>query len=297
MKVLITGGSGLVGKLLSKALIAQGHSVVWLGRTAKKNSEPKQFEWDLETDFIDPNALEGVEGIVHLAGAGIADSRWTDARKKVLIDSRVKGLELLIKHIDKSKIKVLVSASGIGYYGAQSSPKIHTETDSSFPDFVSKICVEWERAADLFAAQHIRTVKLRIGVVLSSRGGALEKMAPPVKVGIGSPLGSGSQWMPWIHENDLVEAIAFSLTNTELEGVYNAVADEQPTNAQFMKAIAITLRKPFFFPAVPSFAMKLLFGEMAGILLEGCRVSNSKIKQAGFQFQHPDLLPALKSIL
>src|SRR5665213_526050 len=201
MKVLITGGSGLVGSHLTDFLIQRGHEVAHLGRRKIGKKNIREFVWDLEKGIVDEEAIHWSEAIVHLAGASVADGRWTDARKKEIIDSRVKGPQLLSKILrnEKNIPKIFVSASGVGWYGNKIVTKFFTENDLPATDFLAEVCRKWEAAADLMEEVGMRTVKLRIGIVLAKDGGALPKLCGPVKWFFGSPLGSGKQWMPWIH--------------------------------------------------------------------------------------------------
>ncbi|MDQ0594013.1 uncharacterized protein (TIGR01777 family) [Chryseobacterium ginsenosidimutans] len=295
--VLITGANGLVAQELSKKLEKE-YSVRFLTRKKKNDRE---FEWDIKNEIIDDTAFENVSHIIHLAGANIAEKRWTDERKKELISSRVDSANLILKTLQKKNIKLksFVSASGINYYGTKTTDKIFTENDNPGNDFLSEVVVLWERAADDFKEQNIaeRVVKIRTAVVLSEKDGALKKMLPAIKMGIGSPLGNGKQYMPWIHIKDICSIYEFALKNSELNGAFNATSPEHTTNENLTKKIAEILKKPLFMPNVPSFVLKLLFGELASALLEGSRASSEKIQNAGFKFKFPDLKLALQDLL
>lgn len=299
MKILITGASGLVGSHLAPLLLEKGHAVAHLGRGKGNNSQVTYFRWNPEQNELDTAATEWADLVVNLAGAPVADKRWTEARKKTIIDSRVKGLRLMADAIKKQVKKpvALISASAVGIYGITTNEKIYSETDLPAADFFGDCCRQWETAADLFEEMQIRTVKLRIGVVLAKDGGALPKLAGPVKWGIGSPLGSGKQWIPWIHIDDLCAMFIKAIEDESLAGAYNAVGSQHTTNRMFVKAIGKTLKRPVFMPAVPAFALKLLLGEMAGIVTEGSRISNEKIRKTGFQFQYEKLEDALNNLL
>lgn len=296
-KILISGGSGLVGSALRQKLMARGYGVHILSRHPKDVEGAKAFKWDISEQKIDPKAFDGVSHIIHLAGAGIADKRWTDERKKIIIDSRVESAKLLLKGVKSSGIdlKACISAIGINYYGTKTAEKIFVETDQASKDFIGECCVKWEAAADEFQSL-TRVVKLRTGVVFSPKGGALERIAQPIKLGFGSPLGSGKQYMPYIHIDDLCEMYIRAIEDEKMEGAYNACNGDFVTNAELTKAIAKVLNRPLWLPNVPGFAMKLLFGEMASILLGGSRASAEKIKAIGFEFEFEDLRETLLDI-
>ncbi|MNU13528.1 Epimerase family protein [compost metagenome] len=295
--VLITGASGTIARVLSKKLENQ-YSIRFL--TRKKEAE-NEFEWDLENQIVDENAFENVSHIIHLAGANISEKRWTEDRKKELISSRVDSAKLILNTLKKKnlKLKSFISASGINFYGTKTTDKIFTENDAPGNDFLSEVVVVWEKAADEFKEQNIseRVVKIRTAVVLSKNEGALAKMMTPIQFGIGSPLGSGKQYMPWIHIDDICSIYEFALKNPEVEGSYNASAPQHTTNENLTKLIVNVLNKPLFMPNVPSFILKLIFGELADALLEGSRASSEKIEKAGFEFQFPDLKMALEDLL
>ena len=295
--ILITGGTGLIGKHLTEFLVKKGYTINILSRS--KTIQSNTFYWNVKEGFIEEKAITSADYIIHLAGANIAEKRWTIARKNVLIDSRVESANLLFKKVKKlnPNLKAFISASGIGFYGAVTSDKIFTEEDKPANDFISKICIEWENSAKQFETIGCRTVILRTGVVFAKAESALQKIAMPIKYGFGTALGNGNQFMPWILINDLCNMYLEAIKNTNLEGIYNAVAPEQITNKQLSKTIATTFKKPFWLPNTPSFILKLIFGEMAVILLEGSRVSSQKIEKTGFQFQFPTILDALKNLL
>lgn len=294
---MITGGTGLIGSRLIPILKENGHEVVLLSRSEQMHMGCKAYKWDLKKGEIDERAFEGVTSIIHLAGAGIADKRWTESRKKILIDSRVNSARLLLTYVKKKKatLKSFISASGIGYYGTATTERIYTENDPPASEFVAEICVKWEAAADEFK-DICRVVKLRTGVVLSKEGGALVRLAQPIKLGFGAPIGTGDQYMPCIHIDDLCRMYLFSLESDSLRGVYNAVSGEKTTNKELTKAVAGQLNKPLWLPNVPGIMMKLVFGEMAKILLGGSHVSAEKIRSTGFNFEYPTLKEALSEI-
>lgn len=295
--VLITGANGLIAKELAKK-IGNEFDVRFLTR---KKRQPNEYEWDLKKGTIDESALENVSHIIHLAGANISEKRWTAERKKELISSRVDSASILRNTLRKKEIKVksFISASGINYYGTKTTEKIYSENDSPGHDFLSEVVVLWECAADHFKEQNLadRVVKIRTAVVLSEKEGALKKMLPPIQYGIGSALGSGKQYMPWIHIEDICSIYEFALKHPTLHGAYNAVSPQHATNAELTQKIAEVMNKPLFMPNVPTFVLKMLFGELANAILEGSRASSQKIQATGFEFKFPELKVALNDLL
>jgi len=289
-KIIITGGTGLVGKKLSKLLMDKNHDVVILSRNPKNKNE---FKWDISSYYIDEKALLNADYVIHLAGAGIADKRWTKERKQLIIDSRVKSANLLFNKINELNIdlKGLISASGIGYYGAVTSDTIFKETDKPGDDFLAEVCKKWENAAHQFSSKEIPVTILRTGIVLSDKGGALDKMKTPII----SPLGYGKQFLPWIHIDDLCE-IYIKAIEDNLIGIFNAVAPEHQTSKTFSKELAKSIKKPYLPIGVPSFLLKLLFGKMAIILLEGSKISAKKIEKNGYSFRFKTLKKALNNL-
>jgi hypothetical protein len=298
-KVLITGGTGLIGKQLSELLVAQGYEVGILSRRRNSNNKSiTTYYWDIDKDEIDVEAVNSCDFIIHLAGANIGSKRWTEKRKQDIIDSRVKSIELILQNIGvNNSLRAFITSSAIGYYGAITSERVFTEADPPANDFLGKTCKLWEQGVDLFIDKGIRVVKIRTGIVLSDRGGALSSFIPLAKMGLGSAIGSGKQYMPWIHIDDLVEIYLAALENSELQGAYNAVAPEHTTNKDFARAISKTLKRPFWFPNVPAVVLKALYGEMSKMILNGSRVSSNKIETAGFKFQYSSLYHALESVL
>lgn len=295
--VLITGAGGMIAKELAKK-IGNDYEIRFLTRNKKRENE---YEWDIRKGSIDEAALDNVSHIIHLAGANISEKRWTPERKRELISSRVDSAELLRTALRKNKIKLksFISASGINFYGTKTSEKIDVETDPPGNDFLSEVVVLWERAADDFKEHELaeRVVKIRTAVVLSEKDGALKKMVPPVQYYIGSPLGNGKQYMPWIHIDDICSIYEFAIKNTAIDGAYNAVSPQHTTNKELTKKIAKVLGKPLWMPNVPGFVLKLIFGELASAILEGSRASSQKIQEAGFHFKFPDLDEALRDVL
>ncbi len=296
--ILITGGTGLVGKALSDKLIKAGHEIRFLSRNPKPIINIKTFFWDVNKQEMDANALVGVDHIIHLAGAGIAEKRWTKQRKEEIISSRVDSVKLIAQHLKEKnvRLKSFVGASAIGIYGMETSDVIYTETDKGTSDFLAETCEQWEKAYDNVRLYTERIAIIRISMVLSKQGGALKKLVPLFRLGLGSAIGSGKQYMPWIHITDLVSIFQESLFKPNYNGIYNATATEHITNLVFSNQLAKSLSKPFFIPAIPAFVLKLVYGEMASILLTGSRVSNKKIIDNGFNFQYPSIQETLKEI-
>jgi uncharacterized protein len=297
-KILITGASGLLGTELSNFLSEKKYAVIHLTRS-KRNDKYDSYTWDLSRGYIEKGALRDIDFIIHLAGAGIADKRWSDKRKKEIIDSRVNSAELLFSEIKKQKVKpkAVISASAIGYYGSITSDYIFSETDPAANDFLGTVCSQWEASTHRFNELGIRTVQLRFGVILSAKGGALKKMLIPTKLGFGSALGSGKQFIPWVHFYDVLTLIEKCITNETMLGPYNVVSPSFNTYNEFASTLAKVLNKPFFMPNVPSFLLKLTLGEMSQIVLEGSRISSQKLIDSGYCFQFPNLRYALSDLL
>jgi uncharacterized protein (TIGR01777 family) len=297
--VLITGANGLIGSTLTPMLQQRGYRVMHLSRNLPEKPKVETFLWDIKKQTIDNSAIEQADYIVHLAGANLADKRWTNSQKKEIIDSRVDSLHLLFKSIQKTDkhLRALVSASGTGIYGAITTEKIFQESDLPAEDFLGNTCKLWEGAAETIAKLDIRTVKIRTGVVLAEKEGALAKMAKPIELFVGSPLGSGKQYIPWIHLDDICAVYIKAIEDDSLHGAYNAVAPEHVTNKAFTKAIAKVLHRPLVIPNVPSFLLKIIFGELANAVLEGSRVSCKKLEKKGFTFKYDTLDKALHNLL
>lgn len=299
--ILISGGSGLIGRHLCKKLKEKGYNVAILSRTKQpnNNSDIQIYTWNLDKKEIEKKALETADYIIHLAGANIWDKRWTTKRKQLIIDSRVKTGQLIFDKIkeNKHKLKAFISASAVGYYGAITSDKIFSETDPPADDFLGETCRQWEQSADRFEELGVRTVKIRTAPVLTKQGGALAKMITPVKMGIGSAIGNGKQYLPWIHINDLCGIYIKAIEDMQMNGAYNAVAPDHRANEDFIRTLARVLKKPFWFPNIPAIAMKIIFGRMSEVVLKGSRVSSDKIRKAGYIFQFPDLENALTDLV
>jgi uncharacterized protein (TIGR01777 family) len=295
--ILITGGTGLVGKYLQEILKQKQHTVNVLTRS--KTKKPNTFFWDVENGIIDDEAIKTADFIIHLAGANISDKRWTAAQRKLIIDSRVNTTNLLLQKVIELKpnLKGFIAASGVGFYGAVTNNHIYTENDTFGTDFLSKVCQVWEQESLKFEGEGIRTVIFRTGVVLTKTEGALAKIIQPIKLGVGAPIGSGKQYMPWIHINDLCNLFTQAIENENFNGIYNAVAPQHITNKELTTTIAAYLKKPLWLPNIPVFVLKLLFGKMAVILLYGSRISSKKIENLGFKFKFPTIEKALKNLI
>lgn len=294
MNILITGGTGFIGKELSAFLIQNGHQVKILSRKGG------DYAWNIEKKTIDSIALDGIDCIVHLAGAGIADKPWTKARKAELIASRVKSTQLLVEHLKSipHQVKTFVSASAIGFYGADSGEELCTESSQAGTDFLADCTQQWENAVDEIDSLGIRTVKIRIGLVLSQKGGIFPVLAKPIRWGLGTVLGTGKQWQSWIHLTDLVRIFQWCIENHSAQGIYNAVAPQPIRHKEMTQLIAQKLHRPLFLPAVPAFALRLFLGEMSVLVTGGNRVSSERIqKEANFSFSFVEFSKALAEIL
>lgn len=298
-KVLITGGSGLIGKRLTELLIKKGYEVAHLGRSKKNNNGVHSFTWDIKQQKMEVESIRDVQTIVHLAGAGIADKRWNKERKQEILQSRIESSRLLKSTLAMGghHVKNFIAASAIGYYGFEHGEKVFKETDAAGKDFSAQVTTAWEKENDNLTDLGLRTVKIRIGIVLSDQGGALEKLATPIKLMAGAPLGTGDQYLSWIHIDDVCNIFIKAIEDTSMQGVYNAVAPVPVTNKEMTKAIAKTLNKPLVLPPVPGFVIKMIVGQMAEIVLNGARVSSKKIEHTGFHFQYETLESALINLL
>lgn len=295
--ILITGASGLIGSKLIRSLQERGHSVSVLSRKPENIKGVKSFHWDVENKQIDKQAFVGIDTIINLAGAGIAEKRWTNSRKQVIVDSRVESVKLLYKTISetKSPVKTFISASAVGFYGDRAD-EILTENSSNGTGFLAECCKKWEDAIDEGAQLNLRIVKLRIGLVLARQGGALVEMARTVNFFLGASLGSGKQWMPWIHLTDLLSIFECAVANPEYKGTYNACSSLPVTNSEFTKILARILFRPVWPVNVPEFVLKTILGEMSTVVLNSNRASSQKLLNMGFRFRYPGLKDALKEI-
>lgn len=296
-RVLITGGSGSVGKRLSQLLLDKGYEVAHLSRTQTNFPNIKTYLWNVEKNQIDEKCIIGVDIIIHLAGAGIADSRWTDERKKIIIESRTKSIKLVYQLLKANahQVKTVVSASASGYY-SERGDALMKETDSPNHDFLGECGTLWENAVDEAKDLGIRVVKFRTGVILDKNSGALPKIAAPIKFGFGSPLGTGKQWTSWIHLDDVAEMYLKGIEDETFKGAYNMSTPNPLTNKDLTTAIAKKLNKPLWLPHVPSFILKAIFGEMSAVVLGSTKMDAQKIEQAGFKFKFPNIKLALHNI-
>ncbi|GAB2529030.1 TIGR01777 family oxidoreductase [Spirosoma aerophilum] len=298
--VLITGGTGSIGRRLTQLLQQEGYQVSLLSRSPKTIPDVRVYQWDINKGHIDPQAIATADHIIHLAGEGIADERWTDERKEAIISSRTKSTDLLRDALAKNPhhVKSFIGASAIGYYGGDTADRPLTETSQGGSDFLAQTVRAWERSEEQVAALGIRTVKFRIGVVLIADGGALPKLVQPIKLGAGAPIGSGQQYISWIHLDDLCRLFIRSLADTSWQGVYNAVAPTPVTNETLTKTIAKALHRPILLPNIPNFVIKLMYGEMAIVVTGGNYVLNKRITdETNFQYQYADLTKALENLL
>jgi len=290
--VLITGASGLVGRHLTLLLKEKGYRVLSLGRNPEGEGS---FCWDPENEYIDTEALNQTDHIVHLAGASIGDMRWSAARKEEILSSRVKSCALLFQKCQEGDIhlKSFISASAIGFYGNEGS---FTEADAAGKGFLASVCEQWEQAADRFQQAGVRTVKIRTGIVLAADGGVMPQMAKPVRMGLGTPFGNGKQYLSWIHIMDLCNIYLQAIKNKSWSGVYNAVAPEPLTNRTFTKELARYFHKPYWPISIPALPIRLALGERSILLLKGSQVHSSRLKESAFEFKFPKLSSALSEL-
>lgn len=297
MKITISGASGLIGRRLMKSLIADGHSLNVLSRHAGTNMPGgvRVFVWDPPKGEPPADSLRDSDAVIHLAGEPVAQ-RWSAEVKQRIRESRVAGTRNLVQALSKlsSRPSVLISGSAVGYYGSRGDETL-TESSPAGSGYLAEVCVAWEKEAAAAEALGMRVVEVRTGVVLDPRGGALQRMLPPFRMGVGGKLAGGGQWMPWIHAHDLAGLIQYALDHP-LKGPVNGAAPYPVINADFTKALAAAVKRPAIFP-VPGFALKVLFGEMAEVLLASQRVLPKQAEAAGFPFKFAQLGPALADLL
>lgn len=300
MRVIITGGSGLIGTALSRNLAADGHEVIVLSRTPQHKEVPDGVElvgWDAKTGDSWSKLITEDTAIVNLAGAGIADKRWSDERKQVILESRDNAGQAVVDAVSQAGVhpRVVVQSSAVGYY--PSGDAVVTEETPGGDGYLAEVCRAWEASiAPLHENDAIRTVVIRTGVVLSLDGGAFPRQLMPFKFYIGGPVGTGEQWFPWVHIDDEIRAIRFLIENDDASGVYNLSAPNPVTNGVFTHHLARQLRRPGILP-VPAAALQLLFGEMSVVLLKGQRVAPQRLQEAGFEFQFNEVKEALQDLL
>lgn len=300
MRVIITGGTGLIGKALCTALVNDQHSVIALSRNPDKSigllSGVRLEQWDGKTAAGWGALVDGADAIINLAGEGIADGRWSKERKKSIRESRINAGLAVMEAIKQAtnKPKVLLQASAVGYYGPHGNELV-TEETAMGNDFLAKVCHDWEASTVSATPMGVRRAVLRTGVVLSRQGGALPKMAMPFKFFAGGPVGNGKQWLPWIHIDDEVRAIQFLLNQAEASGPFNLSAPNPVTNKEFGQTLGKVMGRPALAPA-PAIAMKTIFGEMATVLLDGQRAVPNRLQALGFTFTYPTLEEALRNL-
>ena len=299
MKLVIAGGTGLIGTALSADLAADGHDVVVLSRQPEAASPPQGVVvagWDARSAYGWKHLADGADAVVNLAGESLS-RRWTADRKHRIRDSRLNAGRAVVEAIDsaRQRPKVLVQASGIGYYGPCSSERV-TESSPAGSDFLGRLAVEWEDSTAAVDSLGVRRVIIRTGAVLSTAGGVLPRLLTPFRLFVGGPLAGGRQWFPWIHMIDQVRAIRHLLDDRDASGAFNLVAPESLTNAQFVRILGRVLRRPSLLP-VPAFALRLALGEMSSVVIDGQRAVPRRLKQVGFEFRFPDAEQALTDLL
>ncbi len=293
--ILITGGTGLVGKRLIELLVQDGHQVSILSRSKNSASKYPVFTWDYASGHLEDGAFDGIDTIIHLAGAGVADEKWSAERKTVLLESRTQTSNLLYQKLKEANhsVKTIIAASAIGIYGSENSPTMMVENSPVGHDFLAHVTDAWEASTRRFRELNVRLVQMRIGIVLSEQGGALmELLKPPVA----APLGKGNQYMSWIHMDDVCGMIQHVLDNEDTNGPYNVVGPRPLTNREFTRTAAKIFKKTYLPIPVPKLILKLMLGEMASIVLGGCKVSSRRIEEAGYTFQFPKFEKALEDL-
>ena len=297
--IMITGGSGLVGRYLTSLLLSEGYKVSHLSRKQDQFGRVRVFRWDPGKQIIDPEAFAGIDYIIHLAGANIGEKRWTEKRKEEIRKSRVDAAHLIYKVIKENRIplKAFISASAVGFYGSVTSETIFTENDLPAEDFLGTICREWEEAACRFEEKGIREVRIRTAVVLEKNDSALSRLLIPARARIFPILGNGRQYMPWIHTEDLCRIYLKAIQDDNMTGAYNAASPDGTTHFRFMKTLARVMNRSGLFLPVPAFILRAILGEMSSVVLKGTRVSSEKIIKAGFHFKFDKLPDALENAI
>jgi uncharacterized protein (TIGR01777 family) len=297
--VLITGGGGLIGKYVTSALVGSNYKVIHLSRNPSFSQNVKAYRWDPENQIIDSDLNENIDYVIHLAGANIGEKKWSAGRKKEIVGSRVNSLKFLYKILRERNIrlKAFITASGINYYGTTTSERVFSESDPSGDDFLASTCKQWEDAADLFQNDGIRTVKIRTGLVLERQNTTFKKFIIPARFGIFPIIGSGEQYISWIHIKDICSIYLETLENNNFEGAYNAVAPEFLNYRDFIKILARVMKRPFINISVPYTALRIFMGEMSDLAAKGSRISSKKLINAGFRFSFGNLNDALTDLL
>ena len=295
--ILITGGSGMVGRKLSELLIEKGYRVIWLSRERYVKAHIPRYRWDYRKGEIDTEAVEQADVIIHLAGSNLAEGSWTRLKKQKIVESRVQTAKLLLETVKEmgKKPEAFISASAVGFYGQETGERIFVEEDNpTSNDFLSRTCRKWEAEAFRFRDDlDVRTVALRTAFVISKESEGFGKMVLPTRFGLGAPQGSGRQYLSWIHIDDLCRLYLKAVEDSAMQGVYNAVAPEFTTNAGFMKMLAREMRRPFFMPPIPAFLLRTFMGQAADMILYGSRISSQKVLDAGYEFAYPTVKEAI----
>jgi len=297
-KILISGATGLVGKKLARKLFERGYQVEILVRSKPQNSDFRSYEWNYEKKFLEEGALDNTYIFIHLAGASIS-KRWTKAYKEEVYKSRVDSAQFIFDEMQKRKIypEAVISSSAVGIYGQTTSQQIFTENDQAANDFLGNVCKDWEEKAFQFQQLGSRVVCVRTSTVLSEKGGALEVLKKPIELNVGAALGTGDQYFPWIHIDDLVNIYVKAVEDVSMNGAYNASAPDFTNNRELTKKIASHLDKKLWLPNIPKFIIQTVLGEMSVLALEGSRISSNKIENAGFKFQYNNLDAALSDVI
>jgi len=298
-KILIAGGSGLIGKKTTQDLIAKGHEVIHLSRSPKASSSVQTYKWDIAKQYIDPEALKDVDYAVNFAGAGIADKRWTDAQKKAIIDSRVHGNQFFQKLIEEKKLKIkkFISGAAIGYYGDRGTEILTEDSSAGTSGFLVESCIQWEDSINAIKATGVPVAYVRIGIVLSTEGGALEKMLGPAKLGLGSYFGDGSQIYSWVHIEDISKIFCWIVDTPSSEGVYNGTAPNPIPNKQFVQKMMDIKGGLGVVAPVPEFVLSVMLGEMKAVVMTGSHVLPQKLGNEGFEFQYQELEDCFENLL